>query len=113
MGRGNAELAAHDFVELYNAGNAVLIDWLVGSVLFGRAWIGCDTISGAIQPGRYYWCRKQRGEYCCAWASRPDATGSIAMSGTAAKVSRCTADGSVVTSSGTEVRTRRRSAAPA
>jgi uncharacterized protein (TIGR03437 family) len=99
-GGGNAGAPlGNDFVELYNRGNAA-VDLTGWSVQYSSAtsteWL-VTFLAGAIQPGRYYLVQEAEGANVAAPAlPAPDATGTIAMSGTAAKVRVVRDDGTVV-----------------
>jgi predicted extracellular nuclease len=99
-GGGNAGAPLrNDFIELYNRGTAP-VDLTGWSVQYSSA-TGADwqitPVAGAIQPGRYYLVQEAEGANTAAPAlPAPDATGTIAMSGTAAKVRVVRRDGTVV-----------------
>jgi predicted extracellular nuclease len=79
----------NDFIELYNrSANAIsLTGW---SVQYGSAsntsWASLTVLSGVIQPGYYYLIQEAAGAGGTVNLPTPDATGSIAMSATSAKV---------------------------
>ncbi len=79
----------NDFIELFNrsANTINLAGW---SVQYGPSnntnWTGTTTLSGAIQPGHYYLIQEAAGTGGTVNLPTPDASGSIAMSATNAKV---------------------------
>ncbi|HYP05634.1 MAG TPA: lamin tail domain-containing protein [Bryobacteraceae bacterium] len=89
-GGGNAGAPLrNDFIELFNRG-ALPVNVTGWSVQYGSA-TGADwqvtPLSGTIEPRRYYLVQQAAGANTAATAlPSPDATGTIAMSGTAAKV---------------------------
>lgn len=88
-GGGNAGATyTHDFVELYNRGSAaVVVDgWSVQyASATGTGNFAPATISGTIQPGQRYLVQLAAGNGGTTPLPAPDATGSLALSGTAGK----------------------------
>lgn len=88
-GGGNAGATyKNDFIELYNRGSAPvsLSGWSVQyASSTGSSW-QVTTLSGSIQPGGYYLVQESQGAGGTTNLPTPDATGTIAMSATAAKV---------------------------
>ena len=88
-GGGNAGATlTNDFIELFNrSANAVNVTgWSVQyTSSAGTAW-QVTTLSGTIQPGKYYLVQEAAGTGGTTPLPTPDATGTIAMSGTAGKV---------------------------
>jgi len=78
----------HDFIELFNAGNQP-VDVSGWSVQYagatGTSWQRTN-LTGTIQPGQYYLVQQAIGAGGTTPLPTPDATGTIAMSGTAGKV---------------------------
>ncbi|HVE69777.1 MAG TPA: DNA/RNA non-specific endonuclease [Thermoanaerobaculia bacterium] len=88
-GGGNSgAVYKNDFIELFNRGTAAvsLTGWSVqyGSSA-GTTWI-VTPLSGSIGAGEYYLVQQAAGAGGTTVLPAPDATGSIAMSATAAKV---------------------------
>jgi uncharacterized protein (TIGR03437 family) len=78
----------NDFLELFNRGNMpVIIDgWSVQyASAAGNSWDG-TTLSGTIQPGRYYLIQEGQGSAGTASLPAPDASGGINLSATDGKV---------------------------
>jgi hypothetical protein len=78
----------HDFVELYNRGNAPvsLSGWSVQyAPSTSASWQKVD-LAGTLAPGRYYLIQLASGGASGAPLPAPDATGSIAMASTTGKV---------------------------
>jgi DNA/RNA endonuclease G (NUC1) len=78
----------NDFIELYNAADTAvtLAGWSVQyASSAGTSW-AVTTLSGSIQPGRYYLIQQAAGTGGSQNLPTPDAVGTIAMSGTSAKV---------------------------
>ncbi|HEV2733963.1 MAG TPA: lamin tail domain-containing protein, partial [Longimicrobiaceae bacterium] len=78
----------NDFIELFNPGTepVSLAGWSVQyASATGSTW-GVTALSGTIQPGGYYLVQQAAGTGGTASLPTPDATGSLAMSGTAGKV---------------------------
>jgi predicted extracellular nuclease len=88
-GGGNAGATLkQDFIELFNRGTAPVnvTGWSVQyASSAGTSWQK-TTLSGTIQPGRYYLVGEALGAGGSVDLPTPDATGSIAMSATAGKV---------------------------
>ena len=86
---GNAgSVFTTDFIELFNRGNSVvdLTGWSVQyASAAGSTWTPTN-ISGLLAPGRHYLVAEAPGAGGTTPLPTPDATGSIAMSGTAGKV---------------------------
>ena len=78
----------NDFIELFNRGSAA-IDVSAWSVqyasMLGTSWQRTN-LSGSIAPGQYYLVQEAAGAGGTTNLPTPDATGTIAMSATAAKV---------------------------
>lgn len=78
----------NDFIELFNWG-ATAINLAGWSVQYasaaGTTW-AVTTLTGTIQPGKYYLIQEAAGAGGTVNLPTPDATGSIAMSATAGKV---------------------------
>ncbi len=79
----------NDFIELFNAGSSP-VDLSAYSVQYasstGSSWQRTNLI-GTLNPGQFYLVQQGAGSNTAAAAlPTPDATGSIAMSGTAGKV---------------------------
>jgi len=88
-GGGNSGATyTNDFIELFNRGTST-VDITGWSVQYassaGTTW-SVTTLSGAVQPGQYYLVQEAAGSGGTTPLPTPDATGSIAMSGTNAKV---------------------------
>jgi predicted extracellular nuclease len=88
-GGGNAGATLkNDFIELFNLGGAAVnvTGWSVqyGSAT-GTTW-AATSLSGTIQPGHYYLVQEAAGAGGTINLPTPDATGTILMSATAAKV---------------------------
>jgi predicted extracellular nuclease len=79
----------NDFIELFNAGTATvdLTGWSVQyASATGTTW-QVTAVSGSLQPGQYLLVQEGAGANTAATPlPSPDASGSIAMSGTAGKV---------------------------
>lgn len=78
----------HDFIEIFNRGSeAVNISgWSVQyASAAGTSW-QVTNLSGTLQPGQYYLVQQAAGTGGTTPLPTPDATGSIAMSGTTGKV---------------------------
>ena len=88
-GGGNAgSTFRNDFIELYNNGTTAvsLAGWSVQyASSAGTSW-QVTPLAGTIPPGRYYLVQQAQGTGGTTNLPTPDATGTIAMSGTAAKV---------------------------
>src|SRR6266850_1068498 len=88
-GGGNAGATfKNDFIELFNRGRAV-VDVTGWSVQYasaaGTSW-AATALTGTIQPGQYYLVQEAAGTGGTTNLPTPDATGTIAMSATNAKV---------------------------
>jgi hypothetical protein len=78
----------NDFIELFNLGGAAvnLTGWSVQyASAAGTTW-QVTNLSGTIQPGQYYLVQEAAGAGGTINLPTPDATGTILMSATAAKV---------------------------
>lgn len=88
-GGGNAGATLkNDFVELFNRGTTTVnvTGWSVQyASSAGTSW-AVTALSGSIAPGKYYLVQEAAGSGGTVNLPTPDATGSIAMSATAAKV---------------------------
>src|SRR4051812_25556557 len=88
-GGGNAgSTFKNDFIELYNlsASPVSLAGWSVQyASAAGTSW-QVTNLTGTIQPGKYYLVQEAVGAGGTTNLPAPDATGTIAMSATAAKV---------------------------
>ncbi|MCK7592200.1 lamin tail domain-containing protein [Pseudomarimonas salicorniae] len=88
-GGGNSGATfTHDFVELFNAGDAaVSVDgWSVQyASSSGTSWQS-TALSGSVLPGQYYLVQQARGSGGSVALPDPDASGSIAMSASSGKV---------------------------
>lgn len=84
----------NDFVELYNAGSA-LVDVTGWSVQYasssGTSWQR-SSLTGSIAPGAHYLVQEGKGNGGTTTLPTPDATGTIAMSGSKGKVALVTDD---------------------
>jgi hypothetical protein len=79
----------NDFIELFNRGNSAvnLNGWSVQyASAAGTSWQKTDLTSFTLQPQQYYLVQEAAGSGGTANLPSPDATGSIAMSATSAKV---------------------------
>jgi hypothetical protein len=79
----------NDFIELFNAGSTA-VDLSASSVQYassgGTSWQRTN-LTGTLQPGQFYLVQQGAGSNTAAPAlPTPDASGNIAMSGTAGKV---------------------------
>ena len=78
----------NDYIELYNRGSAPA-DLSTWSVQYGSSggttWLKTD-LTGIVQPGRWYLVQEAQGAGGTQPLPTPDATGTTAMSATAAKV---------------------------
>jgi predicted extracellular nuclease len=88
-GGGNSGATyTNDFIELFNP-TTTTVDLTGWSVQYasaaGSTWTA-TTLSGSIEPGHYYLVQQAKGAGGTVPLPTPDATGSIAMSGTAGKV---------------------------
>jgi hypothetical protein len=88
-GGGNAgALFTHDFVELYNRGDAPanLAGWSVQyASATGSTWL-VTGVSGTLAPGQYYLVQQAQGAGGSQPLPAPDATGTTAMAATNGKV---------------------------
>ncbi len=88
-GGGNSgAILKNDFIELYNLGSTAVnvTGWSVQyASASGTTW-SKTTLAGSIQPGRYYLIQEAAGSGGSVNLPTPDATGTIAMSATGAKV---------------------------
>ncbi len=87
-GGGSTGAYRFDFVELFNRGSATvsLNGWSIQYASdTGGSW-SVATLSGSIQPGRYFLVRMGTTGSAGQTLPTPDDTGMIAMSGTAGKV---------------------------
>ncbi len=91
-GGGNSGATyTNDFIELYNGGATPvsLAGWSVQYAgAAGTTW-QVTTLSGTIQPGKYYLIQQAAGTGGTIPLPTPDATGTSAMSATAGKVILC------------------------
>ncbi|WP_036165327.1 ExeM/NucH family extracellular endonuclease [Massilia sp. 9096] len=78
----------NDFIELHNRGTTA-IDLSTWSVQYassaGTSW-QLTKLSGILQPGHYYLVQEAAGSGGTAALPQPDASGSLALSGTSGKV---------------------------
>ncbi|MDP1916734.1 MAG: lamin tail domain-containing protein [Myxococcales bacterium] len=87
-GGGSTGAYRFDFVELFNRGSATvsLNGWSIQYASdTGGSW-SVATLSGSIQPGRYFLVRMGTTGSAGQTLPTPDDTGMIAMSGTAGKI---------------------------
>jgi len=88
-GGGNSGATlTHDFIEIFNAGNAAvdLTGWSVQyASAAGTSW-QVTALSGTLAAGQYYLVQEAQGAGGTTALPAPDATGAIAMSATAGKV---------------------------
>ena len=78
----------NDFIEIFNRGSAAVnvTGWSVQyASTAGTTW-QVTSLSGIIQPGQYYLVQEAQGAGGSVNLPTPDATGTIAMSATGAKV---------------------------
>ncbi|MBX9639865.1 MAG: lamin tail domain-containing protein, partial [Mycobacteriaceae bacterium] len=82
----------NDFIELYNRGTLAvsLSGWSVQYASAGGTTWAATPLTGSIQPGQYYLIQQAIGAGGTTNLPTPDATGTIAMSGTAGKVALVT-----------------------
>jgi 2',3'-cyclic-nucleotide 2'-phosphodiesterase/3'-nucleotidase/5'-nucleotidase len=83
----------NDFIELYNRGSTAvsLNGWSVQyASATGATWQVTNLSNVTLQPGQYYLVQEAVGTGGTANLPTPDATGTIAMSGTAGKVALVT-----------------------
>jgi predicted extracellular nuclease len=94
-GGGNAGATyTHDFIELYNRGTepVSVTGWSVQyASASGTSWAR-TTLTGTIRPGRHYLVQEAQGNAGTQPLPTPNATGTIAMSGTSGKVALVTND---------------------
>ncbi|MBI3654219.1 MAG: HYR domain-containing protein [Acidobacteria bacterium] len=79
----------NDFIELFNRGNVAvsLNGWSVQyASATGTTWQVTNLTNVSLQPGQYYLVQEAAGTGGTTNLPTPDATGTIAMSGTAGKV---------------------------
>lgn len=78
----------NDFIELFNRGNSTInvSGWSVQYASAGGTTWQVTTLSGSIAPGQYYLVQEAAGAGGTTNLPPPDATGSIAMNATSAKV---------------------------
>ena len=97
-GGGNSGATyTHDFIELYNPTDAAIS--LTGrSVQYrssGGTGTGFTNLSGSVAPGRHFLIQQAQGSGGTTALPAPDATGTLAMSGTAGSVALVTGTGTV------------------
>ncbi len=89
-GGGNSgSVYKNDFIELFNRGTAAasLNGWSVQyASAAGTSWAVTNLTNVSLQPGQYYLVQEAAGTGGTTNLPTPDATGSIAMSGTAGKI---------------------------
>jgi predicted extracellular nuclease len=89
-GGGGNSGATHknDFIELFNrSATAVSLDgWSVQYASSGGNSWSQTRLTGTLQPGQYYLVQEAAGNGAGVALPQPDATGTLAMSGTAGKV---------------------------
>ncbi len=90
-GGGNSgSVYTNDFIELFNAGSSAvnLNGWSVqySSATGTGAWQVTNLTNFTLQPGQYYLVQQAAGTGGTTALPTPNATGTIAMSGTAGKV---------------------------
>lgn len=90
-GGGNSgAVYTHDFIELFNAGGTAvnLNGWSIqyNSATGTGTWQTTNLTNFTLQPGQYYLIQQAIGTGGTTALPTPNATGSIAMSGTAGKV---------------------------
>ncbi|HEY6391565.1 MAG TPA: lamin tail domain-containing protein, partial [Bryobacteraceae bacterium] len=89
-GGGNAGATfKNDFIEVFNRGNSAanLTGWSVQyASATGTTWQVTNLTAIMLQPGQYYLVQESQGAGGTTNLPTPDATGTIAMSATAAKV---------------------------
>jgi uncharacterized protein len=102
-GGGNTGAPYHnDFIELFNRGASpvTVSGWTVQyASAAGSTW-STTALSGSIAPGRYYLVQEAAGAGGGAPLPTPDATGTIAMSATSAKVALVTSTTALTCSTG-------------
>ena len=89
-GGGNSGATyTNDFIELFNAGSTAqdLTGWSVQyTSAGGSSWAATPLTSVTLQPGQYYLVQEAAGTGGTTPLPTPDATGTLAMSGTGGKV---------------------------
>ena len=87
-----------DFIELFNRGAQAqsLEGWAIQYASATGTTYQSTTLTGTIEPGQYYLIQQAAGAGGTQNLPSPDATGTIAMSGTAAKVALRNAAAEVV-----------------
>lgn len=89
-GGGNSGATfTNDFIELFNRGSVAqdLTGWSVQyASATGTSWAVTNLGSFSLQPGQYYLVQAAAGSTASASLPTPDATGTLAMSGTNGKV---------------------------
>ena len=82
----------NDYIELFNAGTTTvdLSTWSVQYASSGGFSWQRTNLSGSLPPGKYYLVQEAAGAGGTTPLPTPDATGSIAMSGTSGKVALVT-----------------------
>ncbi len=89
-GGGNSgSTYTHDFIEIFNRGASPisLNGWSVQyASATGTSWQVTNLTNFTLQPGQYYLIQEAQGAGGTTPLPTPDATGTIAMSGTAGKV---------------------------
>ncbi len=89
-GGGNAgSTYTNDFIELFNRGTSTvsLNGWSVQyASATGTSWQKTDLTNITLAPGQYYLIQQAQGAGGTTPLPAPDATGTIAMSGTAGKI---------------------------
>jgi predicted extracellular nuclease len=89
-GGGNSGATyTHDFIELFNRGSSPvsLSGWSVQyASAAGSTWQRTNLTAVTLQPGQYYLVQESQGSGGTAPLPTPDATGTIFMSATSAKV---------------------------
>ncbi|HEY5984982.1 MAG TPA: lamin tail domain-containing protein, partial [Streptosporangiaceae bacterium] len=92
----------NDFIELYNRGTTSIsvTGWTVQyASATGSTW-SRTALSGSLAPGRYYLVQEAAGAGSGSPLPAPDATGTIAMSATSAKVALVTTGTALTCSAG-------------
>lgn len=87
-GGNNGATYKNDFIELFNAGSAPvsLAGWSVQYAgATGSSWQVTNLTATTLQPGQYYLVQQAAGTGGTTDLPTPDATGTIAMSGTGGK----------------------------
>ena len=102
-GGGNTGAQYHnDFIELFNRGasSVAVSGWTVQYASAGGSTWSKTNLSGSIPAGRYYLVQEAAGAGGGAPLPTPDATGTIAMSATSAKVALVTSTTALTCSTG-------------